>query len=441
MTDINRNLEQFKTYKYPVTARLIPKGGQQADELDLSQGVSGVRILKDYDKHVLPYISLSLLLSTDELDKLQKNWRDGKLYLTIGKSTVPVGPGSSDEVDTGQPYMTDCEFQIMTMPSSPSTVPSGQISDQARSTQRMGVMLEVIPTTALSINKKLNGGAYHGATTTDMVSHLVQQNAPQKPGYAFHMAPHDNDRVHESVVLPPMSFSKAIQYLDEVHGIYGGTTHVFLDHDHAVITSSAKTIGAPAGAPQRIAIECGNAASGTPELTGGSGFDPAALVHRLRTAQILGISVQGPANQENNGENVKLVGSNLREQTGSDCQMLTPSGTPLSGTPKEKIVWQGYDNPLMAQKMSTRARERYAPAMVSFQGADLAAFDPKLPLTVQAGDPAQQASEGNWRLAACEFVLTRQANSKGSCSASVAVRVTPAANGTGPSSDGPAGTA
>jgi hypothetical protein len=79
----------------------------------------------------------------------------------------------------------------------------------------------------------------------------------------------------------------------------------------------------------------------------------------------------------------------------------------------------------VANKIMTAAREQYAPAELSFDDADIAAFDPKLPWMVQAGDEAQCPVEGNWRLAACEFVLTRDAGGHGSHNARCAVRIVP----------------
>jgi hypothetical protein len=435
-TSINRDLDQFLSYRYPVTARLVPLGATIDKQIDLTEGLTSFRILRDYDMHVMPYYSLEFIVSADNLRLIQQAWRTAKLYVTVGRSTLPVGSGSSQEVDTGTPYMKDVEFQVMTMPSSPSAVPTGQISDQARSTMRLGVKMELALTSALAINKKLNNGAFHGATSTDVVAHLANLNKPTTAGYKFVMAPHDNPTRHESIILPPMSFANSVRYIDNIHGMYGGETHVFHDHDHTLITSSAKTIAPKAGEAQRVVIEVGNSASNTPEQTTGSGYDPKSRTVRLRTSQQVGVNLQGPVHQEIHGESVKLVGSNLREQTGSDCQMLTPSGAPLSpGAPKEKIVYQGYDNKMLPQKMATRARERYAPANVTFEDADLNAFDPKLPWTLQAGDGAQVEAQGNWRLSGTEMVLRRSPNAVGSCSASVMARIKPAADGTGPASN------
>ena len=55
MTQIKHNSDQFKMHRYSVNARLIPKGGKEADMIDLSEGVMEIRIIKDFDAQVFPY--------------------------------------------------------------------------------------------------------------------------------------------------------------------------------------------------------------------------------------------------------------------------------------------------------------------------------------------------------------------------------------------------
>jgi hypothetical protein len=429
LTTISRDLGQFLLYRYAVIASMIPKGGNAANTIDLGTGVTELHIIKDFDAQIHPYFRLSTLVSANDFQTMQAAWKDAKVYLTVQKHTVSVDSTSPLENDTGQNYMTNVEFQVMTLDSSPSAVPTDQPSQEPGNARTLAAHLELAATAPMSVNKTTNNAAYHGAAIGDIVGALVTKNRPTTGNYKFYMAPPDNPKKYESIILPPLTLAKSIRYLDEVHGLYAGKPHVFLDVDAGYIMSSAKTIAPPAGGPQRVIIETGNLASTAPDQTVGSGYDPVALTYRLRTAQRSAVADFGPADKEVTGEQVRLVTNNQRSHAGSVVSSLIVDGEALSPTPKEHVVWQGYDNPLASQRMKLEARERYAPTTFQFQGPDLAAFNPTLPWTLQAGDPNQQKLEGNWRLRAMEAVLNRPPGTTASCTTQVMVRIIPAASG------------
>ena len=440
MTDISVSTEVFHVYRYDVRARLVPKGGQQADEIDLSQFLTELRVVKDYDAHVLPYYRLTSRVSASDLRRVQDAWREGKLYLTVRKLRAPEGAeshASREPVDADEPYLTDAEFQVMTMDGTPFPSATEQVSDSPDNAPTVDAHMELSPTAALAFGKKLLNGVWHGVGIGDVVAALVAQSVPAGVPYKFYLAPPDNGRTYESLLLPPHNFSQAVRYLDEVHGLYEGVPQVFLDADAGYVTSSAKTIAPKPGKPARVVIEVAPSSQGGPDYASGSGFDPDALAYRLRTGQMPHVDLAGPANKEIAGERVKLVGTSQRDRAGSDCRTVTADGQTLSDTPKERVRWQGYDNPLTGARMKVLARESYSPATVTFDSPDLAAFSPLLPWTLVAGDDRQRALEGDWRLRASEFVLSRTpGGAQSTASARVAVRIAPASDGARPASGG-----
>jgi hypothetical protein len=430
-TVMPRNLNLFSSYRYPVSASLVPQGGTEATALVLDASVTGVRILKDYDRHIYPYYAISLLLSVNDYRTLQSIWRTGLLYLTIGKNTLPIGGATNNETVGPVPYLDNVELQVLTAPSTPDGIPDQQDDAQALTTQRIGAQIECVPTSSMAVNKSLNDTSYHGAAPTDMVAHLASKNAPQ--GYMFSMAPADNLAQIETAHLPPLHFADAVRYVDEVHGLYTGNLHVFLDHDQGYILSSTKTIAPPQGKPTLVTLQLGNLPSATSELTVGSGYDPSSMSILLRTSTPIDLDLKGPASQESDGEVLKLVNSSQNAPFSSDIQDVTASGQTLSATPKQRVLWQGYDNPMSASKIAASTRENYAPTSLVFYDVDLDAFQVTLPWTLQVGQQSQAPVAGDWRLSAVEILLTRAAATIGSCSCQVLARIRPSSAGAVPS--------
>jgi hypothetical protein len=442
MTDIQTDKEVFHVFRYDIHAKLIPKGGAEADEIDLSQWVTELRILKDFDAHVLPYYRLSVRISSFDMRRIQDKWREGRLYLSVFKLRTPEGKEASGApktpIDINEPYLTDAEFQVMTMDGTPVSQSSDQLSNTVENVPTITAHLELSPTIGLAVGKKLNNGVWHGVHIADVVAAITHNSVPKEKPYKFFFAPPDNGRTYESIILPPHNYPQAIRYLDEVHGLYEGVPQIFLDADAGYLLSSAKTI-APSSPdkPQRVMIEVMSASTSGPNDVSGSGYDMTAKVFRLRTGQPPQVNLAGPANKEIAGEQVKLVGSSHRDRAGSDCRTVTADGINLSDVPKERVAWQGYDNPLVGARMKVLARENYSPTVIQFDSPDLAAFSPTLPWSLVSSDDQQKALEGDWRLRSVEMVLINISGSANmTASASVAVRIVPSSKGAPPVSGG-----
>ena len=428
MTQIKHNSDQFKMHRYSVNARLIPKGGKEADMIDLSEGVMEIRIIKDFDAQVFPYYRIVVGVSVAEASKIQECWREARVYLTLHHFYASRKGEQMVDVDALDDYIKDVEFQIMTMDGAPTNVPTQQAGSQPQNAPSVQLSMELSPVLALGVNKGINNGAYHDASVGDLIALLTQRNRPAAKTYKFYMATPDNPKRYESVMIPPRSYIQAIRYLDEVHGLYRGKLNVFLDADAGYIMSSEKAIAPPAGKPATVMLEMMDASKAAPHFMTGSGMDDVAKVYRLRTAQRISVDVAGPARKEVNGERIKIVRATQSERTGSECSSLMSDKKTGSEKPKERVVWLGYDNPLTADRIQLASRENYAPAMLSFESVDLASLSPCLQWTLVASDEAMRSVEGRWRMQAVEIILTKRPMSKEPCSNQVMVRLVPASS-------------
>jgi hypothetical protein len=430
MTAISNDIDKFQHHRYAVVANLIPKGGKEEDTIKLADSVTELRIVKHFDEQFMPYYRLVVGVSVDVAEKIQSAWRTGKMYITMRKYVAIKGETTNGvkEEDTGETYIKDGEFRIMVCDGAPPHVPKGQSNELIRQVPSVQFVMELAATVPLDINKSVNNGAYHEVTTAEMAAHIVSDSMPKNlPDYKFVMSTTDNPKRYESVFLPPLNFVPALRHIDKVYGMYKGTMCVFLDVDRGYVLSSTKATSAAKDEPKSVALELRSPEEASPDtMASGSAYEEEGKSFRLRTAQRIGADVAGPANRENNGESVKLVRSTTDERSGSMCKNLITDDNPPEGKKKEMVAWQCYDNPLVADRMRIQAREEFTPIHMAFESCDLGAFAPNLQWTLVT-DASQSAQvEGQWRLRACEILLTKAPGSDQTSSVAVMAELVPA---------------
>ena len=430
MTEIVRDIDQFKHHRYGLLAKIIPKDGTEEDTIEIGDAITELRLMKHYDEQVFPYYCITAAVSTDVASKIQACWRDARLYLTVSKfqTNGDVDEGETEELDTGDDYIKDAEFQIMVCDGAPPHVPSGQENELATKVPSVVFRMELAPVIALGINKKINNGAYHDLTISEFIAVLTADNVPDAQDYQFIMAPSDNKKRYESIFCPPLNYVPALRHLDRVYGMYAGKMTVFLDVDRGYILSSTKsTVADPESDPTTVMLEVLSPEEASADAFGtGSAYDEEKLVFRMRTAQRIQATIDGPARREVGGEHIKLVRSTPDERVGSSCKklLIDDLGT-LTGQMKEAVAWQTYDNELTVEKMRVEAREQYAPALIQFTACDLAAFQPTPQWLLVTEVERTQPLEGAWRIKAMEAVLSKAPGTNETASVVVSAMIVP----------------
>jgi hypothetical protein len=429
VTEIRRDTGKFKSYRYGIQADLVPKGGKEEDVIRLGPATSELRLMKHYDEQVFPYFRLTVAVSVEDATKIQSCWRNGRLYITLKEYLADTGDESGNADDTGRFYLKNGEFRIMVCDGSPAHVPDGEYNEMARNLPSILFRMELIPVLALGMNKAINNGAYHEVTTADLVALLTAQNAPKDSGYELAMSPGDNDRVYESIFCPPLNYVQALRHIDRVYGLYKGRLQIFLDVDRGYILSSTKLTERGPKDPTTVFLEVMSPEEASPNSSGaGSAYEEDSLAFRLRTAQRIEATFDGPVRREVSGDSVKLVWETMEERVNSEIKdiQVDSVGTEEKEL-KERVLWQKYDNKLTPERVKIDARERYAPATVRFRDCDLQAFGPTIQWMLVSELKRTGPMEGVWRISAMEAVLTKAPGTDETANVEVAAMILPSA--------------
>ena len=434
MTTISTDGKLFEQIRYGVEVKLIPKDGKEEDTIFLTDSVAELRIIKSYDDTFMPYYRLSAAISVNQAERIQAAWRTGKLYITMKKIKAIKGENGPDTgqrmEDTGQTYIKNGEFRILVCDGAPPHAPTGQSNELVRDVPSVLYAMELAPTIPLDMNKGICNSAFHDVTTAELVASVASDALPPEYSsqYKFVMSPPDNKKRYETIFIPPQNFVPTVRHVDRVYGLYAGKMSIFLDVDRGYILSSTKATGGGPKDPASVIFEVMPPNEGNPErLPTGSAYDQDTRTFRVRTNQRIAAAIDGPAMREVNGESIKLVRSTTDERSGSNCKSLSTDYMPnILGKKKEVVAWQKFDNPLTADRMKIQAREQYAPSTVTFSDCDLRAFDPNLQWTLLTEAEQLAPMEGQWRLKATEFVLTKAPGTTEPCAVEVMARLVPA---------------
>ena len=425
MTQINKNISKFKHTRYMITASIIPKNSQDEKEsIVLDEAISELLIFKHYDAQSFPYFKLTVSVSKMIAERISASWRDSTLFITMTRFIAEQkdGVGAVFEKEDSR-YLEKIEFRIMTCNGTePQRIENG---DEISATiPSITFIMELAPKKAFDINKGINNGTFQNTKVIDVIAFITQNNAPES-GYKFLLAPSDNQRVYESLLLPPKNYVPAIRHLDVAHGLYGGTLTVFLDVDIGYILSSTKTTIENDKSPTTVVLEVLPANEASADNSGiGSAFDPETRAFTIRSFQPITARIDGLARREVAGEHIKLVQLSNEERLGSDCKYLSvdEKGSDIK---KEAVVWQKYDNSLAAEKMRVKAREDYAPQVLTFMNCDLKIFAPNLQWILLTSVESSEKFEGAWRCQSFEARLNKPVGTVSSFSVSVNAMIVP----------------
>lgn len=436
-TEITRDSDQFHVYRYGVSIRYIPPKAGEDEEINLGRHHTELRVVKDYDAQVMPYFRLHAVLSQRDVQRIRETWKEGRLFITIAKFRVDRGDEKDAEVDTGEFVMKDEEFKIMLGDMTPATTRMDDAGTQAMQLPTVEFPMEIAPILPLAINKAVSPEVFHDVTINDVVVSLIERHAPRGADYKFAMSPSDNPRRYETLMIPPLNFTQAMRYVDDVYGIYKGRLSVFMDTHRAYVTSSTKvTKNPPSIKATAVSLEVISAQAAGEAAASGSGFDAESRVIRLRTSSKVEVDASGPARSEVDGKSIQLVNTSFETNTELDCgswavdEENDKTGAASDEERKRKVFWQNYDNPLTGDRMKILARENYAPAVVQADGFDVAALEPTLLWRLLTSNDSTAVIEGNWKLRAAELVFTKQKDSGSTSSLQAMLKLVPATNET-----------
>jgi hypothetical protein len=429
--DRNEN-DKFRYNRYAVHSKIVPKDGNEENTIDISEAISEVRILKDYDRQVFPYYRVTAAISTDKAAKIQEIWQDAKLYMTlirfVGNENRSTSP--SDETDTGDKYIEDVEFKIMVCDGAPANRANSQPNELSNSVQSVLFHMEILPVNAIGMNKKINSSAYHEITISELAASLTSDNAPEGD-YHFYMSPTDNTKRYESIFVPSLQYTKALRYIDSVYGLYKGKLILFLDVTEGYILSSAKTVVRQNPEPKSVTLQFIKSelkSEDSSEL--GSCYEEGKRNFILRTSKRITAAFDGPAQNEVVGGVIKLVNNSFDSIIGSSLMDMLFGFMKASGAAdavKKNLSWQAFDNPLISNRLNVAAHERFSPAYLQFADCDLKAFNPLLEWELVAESDQSKSVEGSWRIQAMEAVLIKAPGTRETCSVDVSVIILPAA--------------
>jgi len=397
--------EKFKLFKYTITAIMVPENASsEEDTLDISDDIYEFILLRDFDSYIYPCVYLNISLNEEKVKFIQTKFSESRIYITIKKYFLD----GEEAKDSFEDVMSEAEFLILGLDRSPFARASRDDESEEIAKQDTNIVFPLIllPVKAMSFNKSINNGIFHSTRIIDILAYFIGKNKPAK--YKTWVAPLDNSREYESILVPPMPFNHIVQCLDNCYGMYKSRLITFFDIEESFILPITKIFKTDNKNIKEALIEVILPGNDPADGFEGSYSDEEEGIYRIRTRTTPVVNLGSPATREVIGEHVKIVGKNQIDNLTNDCGQISFLGRTLDSKPKERVHWRIYDNELIGDKLSAQMKESETSMIITFDSVDISMFKPNLEYTIRTNYSDGSEIDGIWRLASYEERFTKK---------------------------------
>lgn len=197
-------------------------------DIDISNMISSVAVKKDFNTDIMPLFVVYLKTDYDLHERIRKH--EVQLALNIEEfdveedidDLVMYEPASSVITFSGMLKIFDKNIQELDIKQDNDNPEVNQVE----STQFYNITLSCIPEKIYNQNSKIINAVYGNATLTEIVVDIL--DTEQNKVYIDRS---DNTNREETLLIPPLNVSNAIQYLHQNYGLYNSSYKLFFDFE------------------------------------------------------------------------------------------------------------------------------------------------------------------------------------------------------------------
>ena len=408
-----------KTF-YKVKLFLQPEGGDKDSQLDISEGISGIVILKKFNEFSMPIVRVVINLTIKQMQYIQKNFNKGEAYFSLNKYVQNRSDARGEPQDAMDAIYTNVPMTIIGLDRTEvdSNYAEEDNSDGHQANiPNISFPIELVPSIALEMNEQVTPRVMNDTDTINVLAKVISDNFVTGWGYKVCMAKPDLNMKYKTFNVPSKSLHQFIKYTQQVYGIYNSPLISFFDLDKYFLMASGNLAKFPTDKPLYL-DNCSEAhitfvTDSETQLTytEGSYFDPTVKVAKVVGFKEPRVDLADPAKKYLEGDHVKLVSGNFSERESHEC-FMQQMGDMTSLVGKEKVRVVRYDNPTMVKQYQFESQENYAPTQIDVDNVDIRIFDPRKKFLFINNSEEQGAVEGYWRLVNVQFTFMGEGNSE-----------------------------
>ena len=199
----------------------------------------------------------------------------------------------------------------------------------------------------LEFNRMLNSYVFHNTNLATVLLYLYQRNTQSREDYVY-IGKLDNNQKYEQIIIPPLNFFDAIDYLQRVYGLYKNGVQVFASWKHFWVEDKLKVIKIPCRKEGRskCLLELYSKRDKDTDNTRSNlkWFSKKKGCYICRTTQRPIMNNKNSENQELQGENTTIYSTNLTKHFETSTFNMREGHLRNVGGAKESFLWNPYSN-------------------------------------------------------------------------------------------------
>lgn len=194
-------------------------------ELDLAGSISSIAVKKDFVSDIMPLFVVNLYVDYSVREMLRKD----SIRLAINVHEYDV-PEDTSEIESNTPTANGLVFstilKIFDKNLQEIDIKKDNDNDDTNVMQKFHVVLQCIPEDIYNRNSKIINTVYSKANNNEILLDILSDNNTN-----LYLDPSDNNNRDETLLIPPLNVSNAIEYLHKNHGVYNSNYCLFFDLD------------------------------------------------------------------------------------------------------------------------------------------------------------------------------------------------------------------
>lgn len=231
--------DRFLKWKYHVEELYLLFPGEEPIELPNIR-LASIMITHDYENNIFPLFRIEVVLEPSRYYKIiqqkenvQFKIRIQKYYREIGKSKESLKRDyindTFDLILNDSDFDTEKGFKEEQNQNNYSSIVKDDLNDLYWTDNRLEFFL--FKSDTIKASRKIVNGILSNANVTDSINFIASKAGLKN----ILMAPADNDTIIKELVIPPLTASQAIVFVDSYYGLYKVGSLIYMDLDRNYI--------------------------------------------------------------------------------------------------------------------------------------------------------------------------------------------------------------
>jgi hypothetical protein len=378
-----------KAYTYRITGKAEVKYLKEKNDesIPLSDYIISMDLIEMYDKADICSCNLTLGISSSIYRSFQDDYRNTRIILSIDRYE------SIDRNTDRKPVSIwkDKPFIIVGIPkAAPSEDASGkEPTNTSTSDSITRVTFALVDEDGFNSNRNLFNFIAKDATVGDVLQYLISKSSRNK---RICVGKPSNTQKYEQILIPPMNFQDAIEYLDTNYGIYKNGAIYFTSVDALTICDRVEKVKSQEDPVTDITIVFQNGSTSGPQ----SGMFKSTAIDKdqatIYTVSRPVIAIKDVTLKEIFGEKITLNFKN------SQNDIPGGGGVKSDFKPKEKYFWSGINREDLGSAVAMEINEVVEAITIDVDNSDMNLFDIAKNIKIKFDYDVNRDYTGEYRL-------------------------------------------